>query len=61
MSGLFARPDMAAGQDGFRDTSSKQSIGLRVAGFVGGVSRVEDRSIAPSAQSLASSGLGRRT
>jgi hypothetical protein len=58
MSGLLLRSHMNAGQDGFRDTSSKQ-IGdlIRAVGLIG-VSRIWDRSITPSARYLASSGIG---
>ena len=58
MSGLLVRSHMNAGQDGFRDKSSKQSSDLMEAiGFLG-VSRVVDRLITPSAHYLASSGIG---
>ena len=52
MFGLLMRPHMNAGQDGFRDESSKQSYDLIEAMGVHGVSRVVDRSIAPSAHFL---------
>jgi hypothetical protein len=58
MSGLFARSHMNAGQDGFRDTRSKQTSDLLKAVGTDGVSRVVDRLITPSAHSLASSGTG---
>jgi hypothetical protein len=59
MSGLLMRSHMNAGQDGFRDTSSKQFRDpIEGAMGVSGLSRVVDRSITPSAPYLASSGIG---
>jgi hypothetical protein len=58
MFGLWVRSHMNAGQDGFRDESSKQSCDPMEAMGVHGVSRVVDRSITPSAHHLASSGIG---
>jgi hypothetical protein len=52
------RSHMNAGQDGFRDTSSKQTGDLMEAIGTDGVSRVVDRLITPSAHYLASSGIG---
>ena len=57
MYGLLMRSHMTAGQDGFRDASSKQRSDLCGATVFTGVSRVVDRSITPSAVYLASSGL----
>jgi hypothetical protein len=48
---------MNAGQDGFRDTSSKQKCDPTWAKAVIGVSRIVDRLITPSADYLASSGI----
>src|SRR5512144_111544 len=50
MSGLLMRSPMTAGQDGFRDGSSKQSRGFWSAAGSHGVSHVSDRSITPSAR-----------
>jgi hypothetical protein len=59
MSGLLMRSHMNAGQDGFRDTNSKQFRDpIEGAMGVSGLSRVVDRSITPSAPYLASSGIG---
>jgi len=58
MSGLLMRSHMNAGQDGFRDTRSKQTSDLLKAVGTDGVSRVVDRLITPSAHYLASSGTG---
>src|SRR5271166_6563403 len=58
MSDLLMRSHMNAGQDGFRDTSSKQTSDLTQAIGTDGVSRVVDRLITPSAHYLASSGIG---
>src|ERR1700674_4937599 len=56
MSGLFVRSHMNAGQDGFRDKSSKQNGDLKRATGKCGMSLVGDRLITPSAHHLASSG-----
>src|ERR1700726_2060533 len=56
MSGLLSRSHMNAGQDGFRDASSKQPSDLWRP--VESTERVLDRSITPSAGCLASSGIG---
>jgi len=50
MSGLLMRSPMTAGQDGFRDGSSKQGRGFWSAAGSHGVSHVSDRSITPSAR-----------
>ena len=50
MSGLLMRSHVTAGQDGFRDGSSKQSGGFWSAAGSHGVSHVLDRSITPSAR-----------
>jgi hypothetical protein len=57
MFGLLVRSRMNAGQDGFRDTSSKQKRDLAEAKAATGVSRIVDRLITPSADYLASSGI----
>jgi hypothetical protein len=49
MSGLLMRSRWTAGQDGFRDASSKQSHDLFPANGFHGLSRISDRSILPSA------------
>jgi hypothetical protein len=51
MSGLFVRSHMHAGQDGFRDKSSKQNGDLVEATGKCGMSFVVDRLITPSAHS----------
>src|SRR5260370_41023109 len=56
MSGLFVRSHMNAGQDGFRDKSSKQNGDLKRATGKCRMSLVGDRLITPSAHHLASSG-----
>jgi hypothetical protein len=56
MSGLFVRSHMNAGQDGFRDKSSKQNGDLKRATGKCGMSLVGDRLITPSAHHLTSSG-----
>jgi hypothetical protein len=58
MSGLLMRPHMNAGQDGFRDTDSKQLSDQQAAIGPIGVFRVVDQSITPSAHYFASSGIG---
>jgi hypothetical protein len=50
MSGLLMRSHVTAGQDGFRDGSSKQGRGFWSAAGSHGVSHVSDRSITPSAR-----------
>jgi hypothetical protein len=54
MSGLLLRSHVTAGQDGIRDEGSKQDDGLLKATDSNGLSLVPDRSITPSAASLAS-------
>src|SRR5271169_513075 len=54
MSGLLMLSYMTAGQDGFRGASSNQSERSRYAAGLPGMSRVLDRSIAPSSPYLAS-------
>jgi hypothetical protein len=49
---------MNAGQDGFRDESSKQDGDLQAATETSGMSLVRDRLITPSALYPASSGAG---
>src|SRR6267378_7805313 len=49
MSGLLMRSLWTAGQDGFRDASSKQPHDLSSANGFHGLSRTSDRSILPSA------------
>src|SRR6266852_5011618 len=49
MSGLLMRSLWTAGQDGFRDASSKQPHDLSSANGFHGLSRTLDRSILPSA------------
>ena len=62
MSGLLMRSVWTAGQDGFRDASSKQPRGLSLANGSHGVSRTSDRSILPSGLLLQLRlGRGRRT
>src|SRR5665213_3075023 len=56
MSGLLVRAAMNAGQDGFRDESSKQMDDLMEGPGRCGISLVVDRLITPSAHYLASSG-----
>ena len=58
MSGLFVRSHMNAGQDGFRDESSKQMSDLIEGHWECGMSLIVDRLITPSAHHLASSGIG---
>jgi hypothetical protein len=60
MSGLLMRSHMTAGQDGFRDGSSKQGRGFWSATGSHGVSHVSDRSITPSARLEQAIGLGAR-
>jgi len=48
MSGLLVRSVWTAGQDGFRDASSKQPHDLSSANGSHGLSRTSDRSILPS-------------
>src|SRR5882762_4171629 len=48
MSGLLMRSVWTAGQDGFRDASSKQPHDLASANGSHGLSRTSDRSILPS-------------
>jgi hypothetical protein len=57
MSGLFVRSHMNAGQDGFRDKSSKQNGDLIEGHWKMRISLVVDRLITPSAHYLASSGI----
>jgi hypothetical protein len=57
MSGLFVRSHMNAGQDGFRDKSSKQNRDLIEGHWKMRNSLVVDRLITPSAHYLASSGI----
>lgn len=52
MSDLFLRPHIAAGQDGFREVSSKQEGDCLTATDSNGVSHVPDRSIKPPARFL---------
>src|SRR5712671_3696230 len=52
MSGLLMRSQWIAGQDGFRDASSKQPRDLPSANGSHGLSRTSDRSILPSAPLL---------
>jgi hypothetical protein len=56
MSGLFGRSHMNAGQDGFRDKSSKQNHDLIEGHWKMRISLVVARLITPSAHHLASSG-----
>src|SRR5712692_8037444 len=56
MSGLFVRSYMNAGQDGFRDESSKQMGDLIEGHWKVRISLIGDRLITPSAH-LASSGI----
>jgi hypothetical protein len=57
MSGLFVRSHMNAGQDGFRDKSSKQNGDLIEGHWKMRNSLVVDRLITPSAHCLASPGI----
>jgi hypothetical protein len=49
MSGLWVRPHMGAGQDGFRGECSKQPDDLLKAIGINGMSHALDRLITPSA------------